>query len=91
MFSHVLYVCTDLRSPAAQTSHGKVWPARGVRPQAQRVSVIEPLTSCWKRALNTTAAFNQRRHATTAEAAWALNDRGATKTHCGMLLLFSLL
>lgn len=34
--------------------------------------VTEPQTSCCKRALNTTAAFNQQRPARTA--AWALND-----------------
>lgn len=39
------------------------WPARGVRPQRERVPVIWPQTSCCKRALNTTAAFNQQRPA----------------------------
>ena len=62
-------------------SRGGAWPVRGVRPPRKRVPVIWPQTSCCKRALNTTAAFSQRRPAGTA--AWALNDeqRGNQDTH----------
>lgn len=57
---------------AAEPSYERAWHVQGLRPQRQSVSVIEPQTSCCKRALNTTAAFNQQRPA--SAAALALND-----------------
>lgn len=67
----------SFRSRAAQPSPRRAWPARGDRPRRERVSVIEFQNSCWKRALNTTAASNQRRPARTS--AWALNDGHESK------------
>lgn len=51
-----------------RASYDRAWRVRGVRPQRQRVSVIDPQTSCCKRALKTTAAFN---HAATTCKCWA--------------------
>lgn len=58
---------------AAQPSHRKGRDLYEVTAQQrERVSIIEPQNSWRKRALNTTAAFNQRRPA--SAAARALND-----------------
>lgn len=64
--------CTVFQECSPTKPQKGAWPARGDRPQRERVSVIEPQNSWRKRALNTSAAFKQRRPASTA--ARALND-----------------
>lgn len=77
-----------LHSHSAELCYRKAWPVYGVRPQRERVSVIESQTSCCKRALNTTIVFNQQRPASTA--AWAVNDdrRGNEVTPWYVIFIF---
>lgn len=78
------FSCTVFRESCTPTKPQKGRGPWRARPQRERVSVIEPQNSCRKRALNTTAASNQRRPA--SASAWPLNDGHEGKGTCFPLI-----